>query len=76
MLRPRKVVVLGAGTMGAQVAAHLVGQGLEVVVLDLRAPDGEPNALARRECDKDCFRCGNSYAGYDVGDADAGRKSQ
>src|SRR5262245_58564319 len=48
MLRPRKVVVLGAGTMGAQVAAHLVGQGLEVALLDLKAPSGDPSALARR----------------------------
>jgi 3-hydroxyacyl-CoA dehydrogenase len=30
-----RVVVLGAGTMGAQVAAHLVGMGLEVVLLDI-----------------------------------------
>ncbi len=31
----RKVVVLGAGTMGAQVAAHLVAQGIDVALLDL-----------------------------------------
>jgi 3-hydroxyacyl-CoA dehydrogenase len=34
----RKVAVLGAGTMGAQVAAHLAGSGLEVTLLDLAAP--------------------------------------
>jgi 3-hydroxyacyl-CoA dehydrogenase len=34
----RKVVVLGAGTMGAQVAAHLAGAGLEVALLDLATP--------------------------------------
>ena len=31
----KKAVVLGAGTMGAQVAAHLVAQGLEVALLDI-----------------------------------------
>jgi 3-hydroxyacyl-CoA dehydrogenase len=45
----RKVVVLGAGTMGAQVAAHLVAQGLEVALLDM-VPAGaaDRSALARR----------------------------
>jgi 3-hydroxyacyl-CoA dehydrogenase len=38
----RKVVVLGAGTMGAQVAAHLAGAGLEVGLLDLATPSLEP----------------------------------
>jgi 3-hydroxyacyl-CoA dehydrogenase len=46
----RKVVVLGAGTMGAQLAAHLAAQGLVTVLLDMKAPapatDG--SALARR----------------------------
>ncbi len=44
----RKAVVLGAGTMGAQVAAHVAAQGLEVVLLDLRSPAPDPNALVRR----------------------------
>jgi 3-hydroxyacyl-CoA dehydrogenase len=44
----RKLVVLGAGTMGAQVAAHAAGQGLEVVVLDLPSPAPERSAIARR----------------------------
>ncbi|HYN01160.1 MAG TPA: 3-hydroxyacyl-CoA dehydrogenase NAD-binding domain-containing protein, partial [Vicinamibacteria bacterium] len=44
----RKVVVLGAGTMGAQVAAHAAGQGLEVALLDLPSPAPDRSALARR----------------------------
>jgi 3-hydroxyacyl-CoA dehydrogenase len=48
----RRVVVLGAGTMGAQVAAHLVGVGLEVVLLDIVPKDLEEgqdrSVLARR----------------------------
>ncbi len=31
----KKAVVLGAGTMGAQVAAHLAASGIEVVLLDI-----------------------------------------
>jgi 3-hydroxyacyl-CoA dehydrogenase len=44
----RKIVVLGAGTMGAQVAAHAAGQGLEVVLLDLTSPAPDRSALARK----------------------------
>src|SRR5436190_8099694 len=48
-LNIRKVVVLGAGTMGAQVAAHLVAQGLEVTLLDV-VPAGatDRSALAKK----------------------------
>jgi len=46
----QKTVVLGAGTMGAQLAAHLVAQGMEVVLLDMAAT-GERSALARRGID-------------------------
>src|SRR5215207_8903927 len=38
----RKVVVLGAGTMGAAIAAHCANAGLEVDLLDI-APDGDDN---------------------------------
>jgi 3-hydroxyacyl-CoA dehydrogenase len=46
----KKVVVLGAGTMGAQIAAHLAGCGLEVALLDLVPPDAgaDRSRLARR----------------------------
>ena len=43
--------MLGAGTMGAQLAAHLVAQGIEVVLLDMAAPAGERSALARKGID-------------------------
>ena len=47
--RIRKVVVLGAGTMGAQVAAHLVAQGLDVALLDMVPPGAtDRSQLARR----------------------------
>ena len=44
----RKLVVLGAGTMGAQVAAHAAGQGLDVALLDLPSPAPDRSALARK----------------------------
>lgn len=45
----KKAVVLGAGTMGAQVAAHLVAQGIEVALLDMpSAPPAGRSALAQR----------------------------
>jgi len=45
----RTAAVLGAGTMGAQIAAHLANAGLEVHLLDI-APenDDDPNAVVRK----------------------------
>jgi 3-hydroxyacyl-CoA dehydrogenase len=48
MLDIKKAVVLGAGTMGAQVAAHLVGAGIDVVLLDIAASGEERSAPARK----------------------------
>ena len=39
----RKVAVLGAGVMGAQIAAHLVNVKVPVVLFDLPAKDGPKN---------------------------------
>jgi 3-hydroxyacyl-CoA dehydrogenase len=44
----RKVVVLGAGTMGAQVAAHVVAQGLEVALLDVPGPGPDRSTAAHK----------------------------
>jgi len=41
----RKVAVVGAGTMGAQIAAHFANAGLEVELLDIAAPEGPKNAI-------------------------------
>ena len=45
----RTAAVLGAGTMGAQIAAHLANAGLQVYLLDI-APDDEddPNAVVNK----------------------------
>ncbi len=42
----RKAAVLGAGVMGAQIAAHLTNAGIETVLFDLSAKQGPGNAVA------------------------------
>jgi 3-hydroxyacyl-CoA dehydrogenase len=44
-LRIRKVAVLGAGVMGAQIAAHLVNANVDTVLFDLAAKEGPPNGI-------------------------------
>ena len=47
-LRIRKAAVLGAGVMGAQIAAHLANADVDVVLFDLPAKDGPPNGVVAR----------------------------
>ncbi len=42
-LQIRKVAVLGAGVMGAQIAAHLVNANVETLLFELPAKEGDPN---------------------------------
>src|SRR5947207_5800823 len=44
----RKVAVLGAGVMGAQIAAHLVNVGVPVVLFDLPAKEGPKNGIVTK----------------------------
>ena len=44
----RKVAVLGAGVMGAQIAAHLVNCKVPVVLFDLPAKEGPRNGIVTR----------------------------
>ena len=44
----KKVAVLGAGVMGAQIAAHLVNCKIPVVLFDLPAKDGLKNSIVTR----------------------------
>jgi 3-hydroxyacyl-CoA dehydrogenase len=41
----RRIAVLGAGTMGSRIAAHMANAGFPVLLLDMAQP-GEPNRLA------------------------------
>ena len=45
--RIRKVAVLGAGTMGAAIAAHCANAGLEVDLLDIAPDDDDKNAVVK-----------------------------
>ena len=47
----RKAAVLGAGTMGSRIAAHLANAGLPVVLLDIPASAGAPSAIASQALD-------------------------
>lgn len=47
----RKVAVLGAGVMGAQIAAHCVNAKVPVVLFDLPARDGPKNGIVLRAID-------------------------
>ncbi len=44
----RKAAVLGAGVMGAQIAAHLANCGVPVVLFDLPAKEGDPDGIVRK----------------------------
>jgi 3-hydroxyacyl-CoA dehydrogenase len=46
--RIRKIAVLGAGVMGAQIAAHCVNAGVPVLLFDLPAKEGGRSAIARK----------------------------
>jgi 3-hydroxyacyl-CoA dehydrogenase len=45
---PRRAAVLGAGVMGAQIAAHLVNADIPTVLFELAAPGDDPRAGARK----------------------------
>ena len=47
----RKVAVLGAGVMGAQIAAHCANANVPVVLFDLPAKEGDPNGIVRKALD-------------------------
>ena len=47
----RKVAVLGAGVMGAQIAAHCVNARVPVVLFDLPAKDGPKNGIVLKAID-------------------------
>src|SRR4029450_12859419 len=44
----RKAAVLGAGGVGAQIAAHLVNAGVPVVLFDLAAKEGDPDGIVKK----------------------------
>src|SRR5262245_8169953 len=47
----RRAAVLGAGVMGAQIAAHLVNAKVPAVLFELPAKDGDPNGNVLKAID-------------------------
>ena len=47
----RRVAVLGAGTMGARIAAHIANAGLPVLLLDIVPASGDRNSIAAQALD-------------------------
>ena len=67
--RIRKVAILGAGTMGAAIAAHCANAGLEVDLLDIAPDDEDKNAVVKAGFD----RMQNARPAALMGDNVAGR---
>ena len=47
----RKAAVLGAGVMGAQIAAHLVNADVATLLFELPAKEGDPNGNVLKAID-------------------------
>ncbi|HET6719432.1 MAG TPA: 3-hydroxyacyl-CoA dehydrogenase/enoyl-CoA hydratase family protein, partial [Rhodocyclaceae bacterium] len=47
----RRVAVLGAGVMGAQIAAHLANADVPVILFDLPAKEGDKNGIVKKALD-------------------------
>ena len=47
-LEVRRAAVLGAGVMGAQIAAHFANAGIPVVLFELAAEEGDANAMVKK----------------------------
>jgi 3-hydroxyacyl-CoA dehydrogenase len=61
----RKAAVLGAGTMGSRIAAHLANAGLPVVLLDIPTQGSERSAIAMQAVD--ALKKAKPAAFYDPG---------
>jgi 3-hydroxyacyl-CoA dehydrogenase len=47
----RKAAVIGAGVMGAQIAAHLTNAGIPTLLFELAAKEGDKNGLVKKAID-------------------------
>jgi 3-hydroxyacyl-CoA dehydrogenase len=48
----RRAAVIGSGTMGAAIAAHIANAGIPVLMLDIPAKEGDRNAIAKAGLDR------------------------
>ncbi len=47
----RRIAVLGAGVMGAQIAAHCVNAGIPTLLFDLASTKGDANSIVIKALD-------------------------
>ncbi|MCO6441218.1 MAG: 3-hydroxyacyl-CoA dehydrogenase/enoyl-CoA hydratase family protein [Nitrococcus mobilis] len=52
VIHVRRAAVLGAGVMGAQIAAHLTNAGVQAVLFELSAEGAEPNAHVQKAIER------------------------
>ena len=64
----RRVAVLGAGVMGAQIAAHLINAGVDTVLFDLPAKEGDPNGVVHKAIASLAKLSPAPFAGKSMGD--------
>src|SRR5690348_11437490 len=64
MIEVKQAAVLGAGTMGAQIAAHLANAGIPTLLLDIVPPDRAPTASGAQGAGAD--RNGIARAGLEA----------
>ena len=70
MLPMRSVAVLGAGTMGAQIAAHFANAGVPVLLLDLTADAAREGLKRARALKPDPFFAADTAAVISIGGFD------
>ena len=68
----RSAAVLGAGVMGAQIAAHFANAGIPSVLLDLTAETAREGLQRARSLKPDPFFTSEAAALIDVGGFDNG----
>jgi 3-hydroxyacyl-CoA dehydrogenase len=71
----RRAAVLGAGTMGAQVAAHLANAGIPVRLLDVSATAAREGLMRARSAKPDPFFTADAIRLISTGDFDSGLPS-
>lgn len=62
----KKAAVLGAGVMGSQIAAHLANAGVQVLLLDMPAKEGDRNSIVNGALKKITKMKPNPFMGSDV----------
>lgn len=60
------VVVIGAGTMGSGVAAHLANAGMKVLLLDVASEEGKRSAIAESAIQKQMDAGGFMYPSFSL----------